>query len=73
MAVSSRRRAECSGSLSCIDASSEPVGARRPDGAEGDVRKINPTDLVALSEEPGFTAVRRFAASVSASLRGAAL
>ena len=29
---------------------------RRPDGAEGDVRKINPTDLVALSEEPGFTA-----------------
>ena len=29
---------------------------RRPDGSEGDVRKINPTDLVALSEEPGFTA-----------------
>ena len=29
---------------------------RGPDGAEGDVRKINPTDLVALSEEPGFTA-----------------
>ena len=29
---------------------------RGPDGAEGAVRKINPTDLVALSEEPGFTA-----------------
>ena len=29
---------------------------RRPDGAEGDVRKINPPALVALREEPGFTA-----------------
>ena len=30
---------------------------RRPDGSEGDVRKINPTDLVALSEEPEKQAV----------------
>ena len=29
---------------------------RGPDGSEGDVRKINPTDLIALSEEPEFTA-----------------
>jgi len=29
---------------------------RGPDGAEGAVRKINPTDLVALSKEPAFTA-----------------
>ena len=32
------------------------VFLRGPGGSEGAVRKINPTDLIALSEEPEFTA-----------------